>query len=153
MTDKTEDLKMPDVIWVSKMYPCRGAPETFLTGTANNLYDDGTKYTRADKPPIDVEEIKKKWCVDTYGHEEDMYSCPWADTVLFKWLEDNGHLTPAIPQDGMSFKDAATIMALFAERKYIAGIVERGENRTISEDESLPDAVLNYVKKLEKGGK
>lgn len=46
--------------------------------------------------------------------------------------------------------DAQAIVNLTSDLRYISGIVERGEDRTLGDKERITDAVLSYVKKLEK---
>lgn len=47
-------------------------------------------------------------------------------------------------------EDAQAILNLTKDLAYIAGIVERGEKRKLDDKEHITDAILNYVKELEK---
>lgn len=49
----------------------------------------------------------------------------------------------------MEHKDANDMLRLIETVKYLIGIAERGEGRTIRDDETAEQFVLGYVKRLE----
>lgn len=70
-------------------------------------------------------------------------------TLAIVDMEDFSKLIKALKIEQRDTKYHQQVLATIEEMKYIKGIVERGENRKLGDNESIAKAMVEYVKKLE----